>query len=68
LPDACAGAEVDNVSKNVLEDFEQIDKSPPKCVQNRDPQDEGPKPEASLRRSIDHPIQLCKLQLAGAHV
>jgi hypothetical protein len=41
LPDACAGAEVDNVSKSVLEDFEQIDKSPPKCVQTRDPQTRG---------------------------
>jgi hypothetical protein len=47
LPDACPGAEVDNdnVSKNVLEDFEQIDKSPPKCVQNRGPKTRGQSPK-----------------------
>jgi hypothetical protein len=33
------------VSKNVFEDFEQIDKSFPKCVQNRDPNTRGQIPK-----------------------
>jgi hypothetical protein len=30
LPDACAGPEVDSVSKMYLENLKEIDKSPPK--------------------------------------
>jgi hypothetical protein len=41
LPDACAGPEVESVSKMYLEDLEQIDKSPSKCRQTRDPQTMG---------------------------
>jgi hypothetical protein len=33
------------VSKNVLEDLEQIDKSPPKCPQTRDPKTRGQIPK-----------------------
>jgi hypothetical protein len=49
LPDACASPEVDSVSTNVLEDLEQIDKSPSKCRQPRDPQARAPKRGARSR-------------------
>jgi hypothetical protein len=45
LPGACASPEVDSVSKMYLEDLEQIDKSPPKCVQTRDPKTRGQIPK-----------------------
>jgi hypothetical protein len=43
LPDAWLGAglEVNSVGKMYLEDQEQIDKSPSKCVQTRDPETRG---------------------------
>jgi hypothetical protein len=37
VSDAWAATEVETVSKMYLENFEQIDKSPPKCRQTRDP-------------------------------
>jgi hypothetical protein len=41
LPDAWAGLEVDSVGKMYLEDWEQIDKTPSKCVQTRGPETRG---------------------------
>jgi hypothetical protein len=45
LPDAWAGTEVDSVSKIVIENLEQIDKSPPKWQQTRDPETRGQIPK-----------------------
>jgi hypothetical protein len=54
LPDACASPEVDSLSTNALEDLEQIDKSPSKCRQNRDPKTRGqPDPEARHRDAVN---------------
>jgi hypothetical protein len=52
LPDACAGPEVDSVSKMYLEDLEQIDKSPSKCRQTRDPETRGQIPKRSRQTGV----------------
>jgi hypothetical protein len=49
LPDACAGPEVDSVSKMYLEEFEANRQKPLKMQANQGPQDEGPDSEAPGR-------------------
>jgi hypothetical protein len=67
-PTAWAGLEVDSVSKMYLEDLEQIDKSPSKCRQTRDPHLRGQSPKRlGLPSSSNKPIRCGRLIGAYTH-